>query len=497
MENPLIDFLTNALLYVIPILVILGVVVTVHEMGHFLAARWLGTAVDRFSIGFGKPIASWRDKGGVEWRIGWIPLGGYVRFSGDDNAASIPDEEDLATLRSDLLAIEGEAALGRYFHFKPLWQRAVIVAAGPIANFLLAITVFAVLLMSFGEQFYPARVDGVKAGSPAERAGFHVGDKVLRVNGSKIQGFDDIERTVLLSSGTPIDFLVERGDREIEIQATPERGVVIDALGKPQQLGVLGLIQPARIGGVSPGSPAELAGLLVGDIILRADGKPVEGFADLQRTVLASGGKPLALLVQRRGEKLEFQVAPAAASVTDKDGKSRQVWRLGLGQSAGAEVMTRRYNPLQAVARGTEQCWESISLTVTYLKRVVTGRETAEQLSGPLGMAQVAGDLSKRAKAASPDLAMFARNWALLMVQLVATISVGIGFLNLLPIPVLDGGHLLFYGYEAVARRPLTAKVQAAGYRVGLALVLGLMLFATWNDLQRLRVFNLFGGLFS
>jgi regulator of sigma E protease len=405
----LIGFLQSALIYIIPFLIVLGVVVTVHELGHFLAAKWLGTKIDQFSIGFGKAIAAWRDRDGVQWRIGWLPLGGYVRFAGDDNAASVPDQDDLAALRRDLAAREGEAALSRYFHFKPLWQRAVITAAGPIANFLLAAAIFSALLLTLGEPYTPARVDGVKPGSPAERGGFQAGDIVVRADGKAIDSFTSLQAIVFLRSGTPIDFVVERGGRQVALTATPQRGVIVDRLGNEQRLGVLGL---------------------------------------------------------------EYQQRPG-------------------------DVQVRRYGPIAAVAGGVERTWEVIGTTVHYLGRLIVGRETADQLSGPLGMAQLSGDIAKKTAEVSPDLRTLALNGLVTMLELVANISVGIGFLNLLPIPVLDGGHLLFYGYEAVARRPLAAKVQAAGYRVGLALVLGLMLFATWNDLQRLRVFNLFGGLFS
>lgn len=405
----MIGFLHNAVLYVIPFLVILGVVVTVHEGGHFLAAKWLGTAIDRFSIGFGRPLAQWRDKAGVEWRIGWLPLGGYVKFSGDENAASVPDSEDLSDLRREIVRLEGEAALKRYFHFKPLWQRAIIVAAGPGANFLLAIVVFAGLLMTVGETLQPARVDGVQPGSAAEVAGFHAGDVVLKANGHKIDSFAGLQRLVFLESGTPIQFLVERGGRPVALTAAPRRGVILDRFGHEQHLGVLGLQYKPRPG-------------------------------DLQ---------------------------------------------------------VRRYAPVEAIGAGVDRTFEVVATTVHYVGRMLTGRETAEQLSGPLGMAQLSGEIAKETAHDSPNLPSLVANAAMVMLELVANISVGIGFLNLMPIPVLDGGHLLFYAYEVVARRPLAAKVQAAGYRVGLALVLGLMLFATWNDLQRLRVLTFLGGLFS
>jgi regulator of sigma E protease len=363
--------------------------------------------VDRFSIGFGPALAHWTDKRGVQWRIGALPLGGYVRFAGDDNAASVPDADDLDALRQDVLAREGPAALTKYFHFKPLWQRAIIVAAGPVANFVLATVVFAALLMTLGEPRAPAQVSQVLPHSAAERAGFHVGDVILKADGKKVRHPDDVKRLVILRTGTPIDFLVERGGHELHLIGTPERGDVVDVLGKTHRLGRMGV-----------------------------------GFSGVQETL-------------------------------------------------------HRYGPVEALAGGVARCRDVVANTVFYLGRMISGRENADQISGPLGMAQIAGGLAKQSADASKDAPTLALNGLITILTLVANISVGIGFLNLMPVPVLDGGHLLFYAYEAVARRPLAAKVQAAGYRVGLALVLGLMLFATWNDLQRLRVFNFVGGLFS
>ncbi|MEO8115384.1 MAG: RIP metalloprotease [Phenylobacterium sp.] len=405
----MLSFLPNILIYVLPFLVVVGVVVTVHELGHFLAAKWLGTRIDQFSIGFGKALFKWTDKSGVEWRIGWLPIGGFVRFSGDENSASVPDQNDLEALRRDLVAREGEAALAGYFHFKPLWQRAVISAAGPAANFLLAIVIFAGLLMTVGEPIAPARIDSVTAGSPAERAGIEIGDVIRKVAGKTVLNYGDVKQMIILRTGAQVPFVVERGGRQVELVATPQRGPVVDGVGKTHQMGVLGV-----------------------------------GFAY----------RP-------------------------------QEWHV------------KRYGPVEAVVRGAEQTKDVVTTTVFYLGRMISGHEAADQISGPLGMAQISGDMAKQTAEVSKGFPALVLNTLLTILTLVANISVGIGFLNLLPVPVLDGGHLLFYAYEAVARRPLAAKVQAAGYRVGLALVLGLMLFATWNDLQRLRVFKLFGGLFS
>jgi regulator of sigma E protease len=403
------QFLTTAVLWIVPFFLVLGVVVTVHELGHFLAARALRTKVDRFSIGFGKSIASWHDKAGVEWRIGWAPIGGYVRFAGDENAASIPDADDLATMRREVVKREGEAALSGYFHFKPLWQRAVIVAAGPAANFLLAIALFAVMFMSLGEAIAPFRVTAVVPGSAAEAAGFKPGDLVIEAAGRKVFKADQVTERVRVRAGVATEFVVLRDGRELTLVATPRWETEVDEVAGTQRVGKLGLSR----------------------------------------------------------------------------------------QGAPEELVRVRYNPAMAVVRGTQRTWEVLETSVYYLGRMVTGQVGTDQLRGPLGIADVTKNVTKLSAQYATDLPSMLMGVGIGLIQLAALISVSIGFMNLLPVPVLDGGHLLFYAYEAVARRPLAAKVQAAGYRVGLALVLGLMLFATWNDLQRLRVFNLFDRLVS
>jgi regulator of sigma E protease len=401
--------LANIAFYIVPFLLVIGVVVTVHEFGHFLAGKAVGAKIDQFSIGFGKALAHWTDKSGVEWRIGWLPIGGFVRFAGDDNAASVPDRDDLDALRREVLAREGPQALAGYHQFKPIWQRAVISAAGPAANFILSISIFAVLLMTVGEPVQPARVEKVVAGGPAAAAGFQAGDIIVSAGGKPIRYFGDVKQMIMLRSGVPTTFVVNRGGQDVTLLATPQRGPVPDAFGRVHQLGRLQL-----------------------------------QFAD----------RPDEFHMERRG-------------------------------------------PLGALRGGVAQTRDVITTTVFYISRMVVGRERGDQISGPIGMAQMSGDLAKQTAQGSKDFPTLALNYLINGLGMVASISVGIGFLNLLPIPVLDGGHLLFYAYEAVARRPLAAKVQAAGYRVGLALVLGLMLFATWNDLQRLRVFNFIGRLFS
>jgi regulator of sigma E protease len=404
----MLEFIGAALSFVLPFLAVLTLVVTIHELGHFLAARAFGVAVDRFSIGFGHAILRRIDRKGVEWVVGWLPLGGYVKFSEDENYASLPDRKALEEMKADIRRREGPGAERKYFHFKPVWQRAIIVAAGPFANFALAIVLFAGLFTAVGEMVLPPRVQAVAAGSPAERAGFKAGDVIVRADGRSIDNFLDVTEVVALRAGAPTEFVVQRGPQRIELSATPQRVVRRDPSGAQQKIGFLGLSGPAR-----------------------------------------------------------------------------------------EEATRRHYGPLEALAKGTERTWRVIDTTVAYLGRLLTGKESGEQLSGPLRIAHASGSVAAMGAEQGEALGEKAAGVAIGLLGLAAVLSVGIGFLNLLPVPVLDGGHLVFYAYEAAARRPVGAGVQAASYRVGLALLLGLMVFATWNDLQQLRVFQFLGDLFS
>ncbi len=398
----MIGFLTQLFAFVF----VLSVVVTVHELGHFWAARACGVAIDCFSIGFGPKIVAWRDKTGVEWRIASIPLGGYVRFSGDDNAASVPDGADLAILKREIASREGEAAVSRYYHFKPVWQRAIIAVAGPVANFLLAIAVLSVFMATIGETRNPARVFGVTPGSAAEAAGFKAGDVVVKADGRKIETFQDLNGYVMLRAKLPIDFTVQRGATTLHLTGVPREVEVQDQINGRMKIGRLG----------------------------------IEG----------------------RSTPTRYRSS---------------VWR--------------------AVPDAAVEVWDQISTIGFYLGRLVTGQIAADQISGVIGIGHTVGAVAKASTADAPDVPTMVLRFFISMMLLVATLSVSIGFMNLLPIPVLDGGHLLMYAYEAIARRPLKAKFQAAGFRAGLALILGFMLFAAWNDLHRYDVFKFIGGLFS
>lgn len=398
--------ISTILISVAAFVAVLTVVVTVHELGHFWVARLFNVKVDRFAIGFGRALLSRTDKHGIEWRVGWIPLGGYVKFSGDLDASSVPDQAGLDELRQRVVAEHGPGAEKDYFHFKPVWQRALVVLAGPVANFLLAITIFAVLFATLGVVTQPARVVRVEPGSPAASAGFQPRDLIVAINGRTVAGHAEVTRIVSLSAGDPLEFSVERNDQTLTLTATPVRQMEDDP--------VAGRVRVARIG---------------------------------------------------------LYVGPDRSEVT-----------------------FRRVNPIEAVGMAVVQVRDVLGTTLTYLGRIFAGKESGDLLSGPIGIAKAAGAVTEQAAAASPDPKLKAANVILMLTQLAALVSVGIGFVNLLPIPVLDGGHLVFYGFEAVAKRPVPARVQDVSYRVGLALLAGLMLFATWNDLLKLSLFKFLGG---
>ena len=401
-------FFGQALLYIVPFLLVLTFIVTIHELGHFLVARAFGVKVDRFSIGFGRTIVARTDKHGTEWRMAWLPLGGYVKFSGDLDASSVPDQAGLAELKQRVIAENGPGAERDYFHFKPLWQRALIVAAGPAANFLLAMVLFTILFSVVGERIVAPRVVQVAPDSPAAAAGFAPRDLIVSVNGRPVVENADVTRMVIMSAGDPMTFIVQREGGPVTLTATPRRVLVDDEIA--------GRVRIAQIG------------LMMGPIV-------------------------------------------------------------------SADYRFRRLNPVEAFGSGIDMIGSTVGTTATYIGRIFMGKESGDLLNGPIGIAKAAGGVTQQAVDASSDPAWMARNLALTFISFAAIVSIGIGIVNLLPIPVLDGGHLLFYAYEAVARRPVPARVQEVGYRVGLALLAGLMLFATWNDLQKLSLFKFLGGL--
>lgn len=357
----------------IPFLFVLTIVVFVHEMGHYLVGRWCGISVREFSIGFGPELIGFNDRRGTRWKLSAIPLGGYVKFLGDMSVTSDPNSQDTETLTAE----ERKAA----FHLQPVWKRALTVVAGPLANFLLTIAVFAVMFSLYGRTVSEPVVAEVRAGTPAQAAGFLPGDRFVSVDGRRVQTFGDVQRLVSGRAGDAISFVMLRDDQEISLTATPEIVEQKDALGNTIRLGVIGVVNNQELG-----QPRHIV-----------------------------------------------------------------------------------FGPVEALSEAVMETGYIIERTGQFLQRFVMGREDRCQLGGPVKIADMAG------KAAAKGF-----DW---LVQLIAMLSVGIGFLNLLPIPPLDGGHLVFYGAEAVMGRPVSERVMEMIYRVGVFLVLGFMLFVFWNDL--------------
>ena len=364
----------SALSYLAPFVFVLSIVVFFHELGHFLVGRWCGVKVDAFSLGFGPELFAFTDRKGTRWRLAALPLGGYVKFHGDANGASMTDDEAVEKM--------GPSERSITFFGQPVHKRAAIVAAGPIANLVLAVVIFAGAFYVYGRGVLLPRIDAVQAGSAAEIAGFKAGDLVLSIGGNAVESFNDLQRAVSIAEG-PMTFRVERGGRELDISATPRRTEITTPFGKTRT-GVLGI---------------------------------------------SASGAP-------------------------------ENWS------------HKSYGLIESVELGFSETWFVIERTGAYVVGLFAGHESADQLSGPIRIAEVSGEMAKIGFSALMNLA--------------AILSISIGILNLLPVPLLDGGHLMYYAYEAVRGRALNQKVQEFGFRIGMTLVGALMIFATYNDVARL-----------
>jgi regulator of sigma E protease len=377
----MIAFIHHGLEYIVPFLLVLTVLVFVHEFGHFFVARRNGVRVDVFSIGFGPELFGWYDRAGTRWKFSAIPLGGYVKMFGDNDASS--------GLPSAGLARMSEAERDVSFYYKRLGQRAAIVAAGPAANFMFAIVVLALLFMTFGQPFTAAKVGQVQHGSAAAQAGIKPGDVIVRINGSAVRSFEDVQQDVRLNPGVPMTIVVNRNGRDISVEATPKKSELTDRFGNHYQIGLLGIAHK------------------------------------------------------------------------------------------GIDYVRR--DPATAIIQAGEQTWDLSTSTLNAIWQIAIGVRGTDELGGPLRIAQMSGDV--------------AQGGAVPIIWFMAVLSINLGLINLFPVPVLDGGHLLFYAAEALRGRPLGQRAQEYGFRIGLALVLTLMVFATWNDLVHLRIVEFVKGL--
>ena len=458
----------DVLVMVLRFIIVIGVLILVHELGHFAVARLTGVGVERFSIGFGPVLLRWRGKE-TEYCLSLIPMGGYVKMMGEENP------------------IEGGEALpydpAKAFALKALWARFLIVFAGPGMNFVLAVVIFTLVFATFGRPVWPAVVGRVADGSPAAAAGLKTGDIGVEVDGRPVMYWEDLERTLGESGGRPLAVRVKRGNAEQTVTITPRRKTTTDPIfGERREVWDIGAgpqLIP-QISSVLPDSPAQQAGLQAADVVLAVAGQPVYTPEDLVEAIRTRPGQPLPITVERDGKVLSLTVTPRA--VTEKSPTTGQETTLGKIDAgiATKSVRFEPYGPLASVQHGVVRTWDVTMLTLKGFWKLVSRQIDSSNIGGPI---QIATEAGRQAKEGLGPLAIFT-----------AFISVNLAVLNLLPVPMLDGGHLFFFLIEAVLGRPLSLKKREAAQQLGFVLLMLLMVYALWNDLNRLGWFKSFFG---
>lgn len=438
----------------------LAILIVFHELGHYTIARLCGVKILRFSVGFGKPLITWRlGRDQTEWMIAAIPLGGYVKML-DEREGEVPTAE-----------------ISRAFNRQPVWQRMAIVAAGPLANLLLAIIFYAILLMAGVHGLKPV-VGAVTPGSAAAAAHFVPHDEILRINGHATPSWQDVEWGLLKQSTqkakavvTVRDAAGQAEDLTLDTSRLPEVDADTDIL---KQVGLAPQLPVAanRIGVILPNGPAARAGLKPHDTIRRVNGVPVTSWQELVEIIKAHPGTPMRFDVQRQGQQLSLTITPEAIHDNGKTfGRIGASPDIDPAQVRQLTVVIQR-PPLQAVAQASAKTFDTAWFSLKMMGQLVTGRVSSKNLSGPISIADYAGQS--------------ARMGLMPYINFLALISISIGILNLLPIPVLDGGHLMYYIVEAVQGHPVSDKLMARGQQIGLTLLLALMVFAFYNDINRL-----------
>ncbi len=446
---------------IVSFVVVIGVLILIHEWGHFVAARLAGVGVERFSIGFGPVLLRWHGHN-TEYCLSAIPMGGYVKMMGEENP----------------LEGGGPAAYDptKAFAMKPLWARFLIVFAGPGMNFVLAAVIFAAMLMILGRPVLPAVVGKVAPESPAARAGVETGDRVTAFSGRPVANWEDLGRAINAADGREVQVVVERDGRSLTLSLAPRRTSVSDLFGDKKEAWDIGagpLLTP-HVSTVTPGSPAERAGVKAGDTVLAVAGQPEYTPEDLTQAIQKRPAEPFTMTVERDGRRLDLTVTADRVKERGPGGKEIEVGRIGIGIDTKTAVTYVRANPVVAVGQGIAQTWNMTALTATGLWKLVTRQIDSSNIGGPIQIATEAGRQARQGLAA---LAFFT-----------AVISVNLAVLNLLPVPMLDGGHLFFFVIEAVLGRPLSLKKREVAQQVGFVLLMLLMVYALYNDLMRLDI---------
>ena len=426
----------NLLFTLIAFVVALSVIVFVHEFGHYIVGRWTGIAAEVFSVGFGPVIWSREDRRGTRWQIALYPFGGYVRFKGDDNAASVT-AADRDAPRDTMVGA-------------PLWARTLTVLAGPMFNFIFTVLIFTAALMLRGQVTEPLRITAVDPLPPAYGQELQPGDELLAIEGAEVPPLEELSVFFdTLPVAYTLSYTVRRDGTEM----------VVDG---PYPI-------PPRAEGITPRSAADDAGLRPGDVILAVDGQDVIAFEDVVRLITGGGGREVRLTVWRDGEVFEVGLTPRLTDEPSADGGFEKNWRIGIAGDMALQFETERVGLGLALLAAVDQLWFIISSSLSGLWNIITGAISTCNLSGPVGIAEVSGSMAAQG---ADDFIRF-----------IAVLSTAVGLLNLFPIPVLDGGHLVFYAYEAVTGRTPGERALRVLMAIGLTLILGLMLFAIANDL--------------
>jgi regulator of sigma E protease len=447
---------TNVWTYGGSFLVVLSILVFVHEMGHYLVARWCGVRIDSFSIGFGKEIGGFTDKRGTRWKFSIIPLGGYVKMFGDVDPASSKQTDTVGS--GDQVRPMSADERNRAFFAKNVWQRIAIVFAGPGINYLFAIILLTGLYMFHGQAVTPPQAAAVIVGSAADKAGFQPHDIIKEIDGRPVTRFEDVRREVTVKLDTSTNFLVQRGDTEVRLVAAPLRMESEDQNGFKQSRGFLGV--------VSPGNGLDLKH------VVAVDGVKVTDIDQARKMLLARMGKTFTIELDRGDETTDnFTISPLAANNEAlKDPEAEGYNAIVISEQLGETVI--KHGPVDGLAAAVRESWNITVSTLEAIGQMFTGTRSTQELGGIIRIGAIAGDMAQAGFIA--------------LITFTALLSINLGLINLFPIPMLDGGHLVFYAVEAVRGKPISDQIQEYAFRLGLVILVGIMVFANLNDIMQL-----------
>lgn len=437
-------------------LLVLSILVFVHEMGHYLVARLCGVRVENFSIGFGPEIGGFTDGHGTRWKLSLIPLGGYVKMFGDVDPTSLKQSDSVSDGKSESRPMTGDERKQAFFA-KNVWQRMAIVVAGPGINYLFAILLLSGLYIFHGQPITPPQTSAIIVGSAADKAGFQPHDVILKIDGRSIERFEDVRREVTVKLDTSTDFLIQRGDKTINITAAPLRMESEDDHGFKQSRGFLGV--------VSPGNGLDI------QHVIAVEGVKVKDVDDARKLLLARMGTVFTVELDRGESQDKIRIRPLAEhnqGMTDPESKAYNSLVIAEGE---AETVIK-VGVLASIGHATRETWNISVSTLEAIGQMINGTRSAKELGGIIRIGAIAGDMAQAGIIA--------------MISFTAMLSINLGLINLFPVPLLDGGHLVFYVFEAVRGKPLPEQIQEYAFRLGLVILVGIMVFANLNDIMQL-----------